>query len=245
MTDLPARRYNEKEVARLLRRASELQRSSPAAPNPSGLTLNELEDIAKEAGLDVALLRQAATELDTGVGASEMGEKLAGAPLRLVFERVLPFEVSESAFAVLVPGIEAAFAGPGQLGQVGKTFTWHAARPNSGRTQQVRVASRDGQTEVRIEESYGGLVGGLYGGVLGGVGGGFGIGIGGAIAGALGSVPLAFAFPTIIIGGTYWALRVGFRKYVNNRRRALERLMSDIVDALTRTDRPALGSPTS
>jgi len=52
MAELPARRYNEKEVARLLKRASELQRSSPAAPNPSGLTLTELEDIAREAGLD-------------------------------------------------------------------------------------------------------------------------------------------------------------------------------------------------
>lgn len=235
MSDLPVRRYNEAEVGRLLKRASELQRSSPTAANPSGLTLTELEDIAKEAGLDVAMLRTAAQELDTVGSAPSIGEKLAGAPLRLVIERVLPFEASEASlldFAALVAGIETAFGGPGQLGQVGRTFTWHASRANSGRTQQVRISVRDGQTTVRIEETFGGMAGGLFGGVLGGVGGGVGLGAAPAIGFALHSVALVVTLPALVIGGTYWAVRSGFRTFVANRRRILERLMNDIVDAL-------------
>lgn len=239
MTDLPARRYNEREVARLLKRASELQRSSSSAHSPSGLTLDELEDIAKEAGLDVTLLRRAAYELDN-TGPLNLGERLAGGPLRVVFERVLPFEASESSCALLVPAIEAAFGGPGQLGHVARTFSWHASRPNSGRTQQVRVSMRDGQTMVRIEESFGALAGGLYGGVLGGVGGGVGIGAGGALGAALGSAVLMVGVPAAVIGATYWGVRAGFRKYVEIRRRALEHLLGDIADALT-TDRTSLG----
>lgn len=231
MSDLPTRRYNEKEVGRLLKRASELQRSSPTAPNPNGLTLMELEDIAKEAGLDVAMLRTAARELDTFGTPAGFGEKLAGAPLRIVIERVLPFEAAEPGFGVIA-GIETAFGGPGQLGQVARTFTWHASRPNSGRTQQVRISIRDGQTFVRVEESFGGLAGGLYGGVLGGFGGGVGLGAGPAVGIALHSVALAFTLPAVIIGGTYWAVRSGFRRYVENRRRTLEQLMNDIVGAI-------------
>jgi hypothetical protein len=218
----------------MLKRASELQRSSPATPNPSGLTLDELEEIAGEAGLDVELLRQAATELETSSALPKnAGEKLAGGPLRIVIERTLPFEAPETNFIVLIPGIENAFGGPGQLGQVGRTFSWHASRANSGRTQQVRVSIRTGQTTIRIEESYGGLVGGLYGGVLGGVGGGVGLGAGPAIGIALHSIALAFALPVLIISGTYASVRYGYKAFIENRRRVLDRLMQDITDVLS------------
>ena len=235
MTDLPARRYNEKEVARLLQRASELQRTSADARSPSGMTLPELEDIAREAGLDVALLRQAATELDTTTPAAHVGEKLAGGPMRIVLERTLPFEASEAAFITLIPAIEAAFNGPGHISQVSKTFTWHASRPNSGRSQQVRVTVRGGTTMVRIEETYGGLAGGLFGGVLGGVGGGFGLGAGPAIGMALHSMALVFTLPVVILAGTYASVRYGYRAFTTNRRRALERLLQEMTDALNPT----------
>jgi len=233
MAELPARRYNEKEVARLLKRASELQRSSPAAPNPSGLTLTELEDIAREAGLDVDMLRQAATELNASPMPRNAGEKLAGAPLRIVLERTLPFEASEANFILLVPAIENAFSGPGQISQIGRTFSWHASRSNSGRTQQVRVTIHSGETLIRIEESFGGLVGGVYGGILGGVGGGVGLGAGPAIAFALHSTALAFILPAIIFGATYASVRYGYKTFIANRQRTLEQLMQDIIAALS------------
>ena len=232
MTDLPARRYNEKEVARLLKRASELQRSSPVSPNPSGLTLAELEEIAKEAGLDVGSLRQAATELEGTSAVASVGEKVAGGPLRIVLERMLPFEANEVLYITMVPAIEAACGGAGQLSQVGRTFTWHATRPNSGRTHQVRVTVRAGQTAIRIEESYGGVVGGLFGGVLGGVGGGVGLGAGPAIGMALGSVALAIALPVIILTGTFASVRYGYKTFIANRRRVLDRLMQEISETL-------------
>jgi hypothetical protein len=45
-----------------------------------------------------------------------------------VLERTLPFEASDANFIVLVPAIESAFNGPGQLSQIGRTFSWHASR---------------------------------------------------------------------------------------------------------------------
>lgn len=233
MSDLPVRRYNEREVSRLLERAAELQRSSPVPTSPAGLTLSELEDIAREAGLDPAMLRRAASELELKSSASGKGARLAGAPLRIVLERTVPVEADEATFVDLISSFETAFGGPGQVGRMGRSMTWLSARPNSGRTQQVRISIGVGETQVRIEESFTGVVGGLFGGVLGGVGGGIGIGVGGAIAGALGSVALAFAFPAAIIGSTYYALRRGYSSFVRNRQQILERLMGDVVTAIT------------
>jgi hypothetical protein len=209
-----------------------LQRASPRAGTPTGLTLTELEEIAREAGLDVTLLRQAAGELDRSPIESTVGEKLAGAPPRLVLEVTLPYEADQSQFALLIPAIEQTFGIGGQGGQVGRTFTWTTGQRDSGRTGQVRVSVSRGETQIRVEESYGALMGGLFGGVLGGVGGGVGLGAGTSIGMALGMPVLAVGLPILVIGSTYWGLRTGFRSYVNRRRRMLEQLLHDISQAL-------------
>jgi hypothetical protein len=191
-----------------------------------------LEDIAREAGLDVTLLRQAATELDRSPIESSVSEKLAGAPPRIVLELNLPYEADEAQFALLIPAIEHGFGIGGQAGQVGRTFTWSTGQRNSGRTGQLRVVVGRGETQIRIEESYGALIGGLFGGVLGGVGGGVGLGAAPAVGMALGLPAVAVGLPILVIGGTYWGLRSGFRGYVTRRRRALEQLLHDISSAL-------------
>ena len=99
MSDHPERRYNEKETRWLLERAGELQRSLGGSSRHD-LTLPQLESIALEAGLDPAQLRHAARELDAGGRAAST--RVLGAPLQLVFERTLPFDVDATSFANLV-----------------------------------------------------------------------------------------------------------------------------------------------
>lgn len=236
MSDLPAkRRYNEKEVSRLLKRTAELQRAAPTSPNPAGLTLEELEEIAGEAGLDAAMLRRAAAELDAGGHAlpSGVGTQLAGAPVRVVLERTLPFEADESAFDDLVPIVQIAATGPGQASQVGRSFTWSSQSQANPGGMQVVVTIRKGETLIRVEERFGGLAGGLFGGLVGGGGLGIGLGMGGAIAGSLGSVALAVALPAAIFVGSYAAARGVYRSVVGRRKRALEELLERITAELT------------
>jgi hypothetical protein len=234
MADLPAnRRYNEKEVSRLLKRAAQLQRSERSVPSPTGLTLGELEEIAAEAGLDIASLRRAATELESSGtrGTSSLGLKIAGAPTRLLLERTLPFEAPDQAFEELVPIIQVGTDTPGQLSQVGRTLSWSSqAQANPG-ALTILVSVRKGETLVRIEERFGNLAGGLFGGGMGGFGVGVGI-AGGAIASTLGGGALFFAFPAAIIAGSYAAARTIFRSVVTRRKRALDQLMERIVEAL-------------
>lgn len=241
------RRYSEKEVTRLLRRATELQRAMPIAPASNGLTLAELEDVATEAGLDPALLRQAAAELDVGSlpsAGSGIGVHLAGAPFRTVIERTLVGEVPATAFASMVPLIQMAADAPGQASQVGNTLTWQSQNPSNPRSLQILIAAHSGQTLIRIEERYGALAAGLFGGFVGG-GSGVSLGVGGAIAGTLGSAALAVALPVGIITGTFFVIRRVFRSIVRRRRGVLEKLLDTLgeqaVSAMQRG--PALQPP--
>jgi hypothetical protein len=226
------RRYSEKEVTRLLKRATELQRALPVASASKGLTLSELEEVAAEAGLDPALLRQAAAELDVGSlpsAGSGIGVRLAGAPLRTVIERTLQGEVPVAAFTTMVPIIQMAADAPGQASQVGNTMTWQSQNPSSPRSLQILIAAHTGQTLIRIEERYGALAGGLFGGFVGG-GTGISIGVGGAIGGALASAALAVALPLAITTSTYLVVRRVFRSIVRRRRGAIEKLLDTLAD---------------
>lgn len=233
--DLPERRYSENEVARLLRRAIELQRAEPqgAGSAPSGLTLSELEEVAVEAGIDPHHLRSAAAEIETW-GDPTLWERVLGAPLSFVLERTVPGEFPESEFEELVPLLSAGTIGQGNASTVGKTLTWSARSDANTSSQQVLVQTRDGETLIRMEERLGGFAGGLFGGLLGGVGGGVGFGVGGALAGALGSVAVVVAFPATIVAGSYVAAREIYRAHVRKQRRRMQDLLDRIEERVAR-----------
>ena len=223
-----SRRYSEKEVGLILRRATELQRAEPHAEDPTGLTLAELQEVAGEVGIDPRYLRRAAAELE-GEGSPDVWSKLAGAPVSFVLERTVPGEFPESRFEELVPLMQVGTVGQGTASAVGKTLTWSSRSDTNTSSQQVLVTSRSGETLVRIEERLSGFAGGVFGGMLGGVGGGVGLGLGGALGGALGSVALAIAFPVLAIGASYGAARAIFRVHYRKRKRQMEELMGRLV----------------
>ncbi len=228
---LQPRRYDEREVRRLLERAAELQASDAAAPEAGGLTLRELESIAGEAGLDATHLRRAALELDTGpVGT--LGTRLMGAPARVRLERALPFDASAEALTSLVPVIQAAADLPGHASLVGRSLTWQGQSPTNTRTLQIMAFVAAGETIVRIEEGYAGLAGGLFGGLIGGVGGGVGLGVGIGVGATLGSVVIGVGVPLIAFGGSYLLARGGFRYAVGRRRAVLSTLLDRLASAL-------------
>ncbi len=69
-TNLP-RLYGEKEIGQILQRAAELQHDEPPTPSAGSMTLQELEAIATEAGIDPAYLRRIVAVI--GRGTSEPG----------------------------------------------------------------------------------------------------------------------------------------------------------------------------
>lgn len=222
--DLVPRRYSEKEAGRILRAAAEMQRAEPSAADPSGFSLAELEEVAREAGIDPAVVRRAASQLEVSRTES-IGSALAGGPLTIRVEREVPGEYPAERFDSLVPLIQSASPWQGHAGVVGKSLTWSARADSNTSSLQVLVAAVDGRTLIRAEERLGGYVGALFGGVVAGGGVGAGVGIGAGVGAAIGSPLFMFGFPLLIIGGTYYAARAFYAAHVRKEQGRLQGLL--------------------
>lgn len=229
----PPRRYSDAEVRELLERATQLQETQPPTSDATGLTLSQLESIAREAGIDVEAVRRAAAELEAG-GADTGGwsRTLAGAPMTVVLVRTLPGEASAEAIEATIPLIQAAVDTPGQGSQVGRTFTWQSQSQTSLRETQVTIAARDGETRVQVRERYGALAGTIFGSGVGGIGAGVGFGVGAGVGVAIGSTLMIFGFPIAVLGLTWLGSRTLYSGIVRRRQDALARLMDDLVESI-------------
>lgn len=202
------------------------------------MSLAELEQVAREAGLDPALVRRAALEIDEPP--PPRPSRLAGAPMRIVLERVFDGELSTDEYEPLVAEIRRSIGEPGQVSVLGRTMSWSAGETGWGRhggrrrNLTVTVAPRDGRTTLRIEESFSQLAGGVFGGIMGGFGGS---GTGLAMGVGMGVLHSALA-ATGIMGGvllvSYAGSRGLYTVLVNRRRRQLELLRDRLSESIER-----------
>jgi hypothetical protein len=221
--------YGDKEIGRLLQRATELQEKAPTGMSSGGMTLAELEDIAAEAGIDPAYLRQAATELATRGGPGNIWSRVVGDELMIVREVTVPGELPDDAFERIVVVIQEHVREHGQPSLLGHTLTWRSETVNKTRTLQIVVTSRDGETRIRVEESLHQLAAGLFGGTVAGVGLGAGLGVGVPLGVGLGSTLLAVTFPLGVAALSYIGCREIYRALTRGRRRALSGVFEEVV----------------
>ena len=241
MTDpiqLAGRRFNEKEVADIIKRASELQQVESTAESTTGMSLAELEQIAREAGLDPALVRRAASDLDTRVSDRQPSPFL-GAPTTLVLERTIDGEVPADEYEAIVLEIQRELGGVGSASTLGRSLVWTMQRSHGPRartsTVQVTITPRNGRTTIRMVEQLSQLAGGLFGGLMGGLGAGtsgFAMGIG---MGVFDSAAITVAIIAGMITGSYALARTIFGRVAKGRGERLQRLMSRLAEHVTAT----------
>jgi hypothetical protein len=231
LTPLPSRRFNEKEVAHIIKRASELQEEEAPADSTTGLSLVELEQVAKEAGLDPALVRRAAADLDTRV-TDQRPSAVLGAPTTLRLERTIDGEVPVGEYEAIVAEIERTLGATGTGATLGRTLSWTLSpirhRPRAERSVQIVITPRGGRTTIRIEEQMGTLAGGLFGGAAGLSGGltGASIGIG---IGVLHSGVVAIGMVAAVVSGAYLLARTIYGRVTGRRGEQLQALMSRVA----------------
>ena len=234
MTD--DRSYDDRQVALILRRATELQSRSPDVPGKtSGFSLADLEEIALEAGIDPRNIRRAAAEMEGGQLGGSDWSAVFGAPLTVRVERDVEGEVSDSIFDELLVEIQEAGLGHGQPSVVGNTLTWRSGGAQNVSSLQVTVSARDGRTEIRADERRHQTAGGLFGGIMGGGGVGLGIGTIPIAIEVLGSPALAVVFPVAVVGIAYGIARTIFRETGKRKGAKLKRLVEKIAERC-RTD---------
>lgn len=238
-----ARRYTEQEVALVIKRAAELQSqaSQVVEQEQSGLSLVELQQIAREAGLDPALVRRAATELDTRHTTAPRSRFL-GAPSVLTLERTIDGEVPTDEYEVIVEEIRRAFNDNGYASTLGRSLAWSSSPLAMGRhgnqsRVNVTVTPRNGRTTIRVEESLKPLAGGLFGGIMGGMGGGTS---GLSIAAGVGmhSVVIGAGMWLAIVAATYGLSRTIFTRVARSRGERLHRVLDRIAEHVAATAVP-------
>ncbi len=170
------RRYSDDEVREIVKRASELEASTPTVGG--AMTIGGVEALAAEVGIAPDAVRAAVQSVNTPgasvvVGAAPKRNRWLGGPTSLTLERVVEGELPDTEWQVLVDEIRRSLRNVGQVSQFGRSFSWVATRRGSAqRDLEVSVSVRGGRTRITIQENFGALIGGIFGGIGGGMGGG-------------------------------------------------------------------------
>ncbi len=221
------RRYSDGEVQEIVKRAAELEATTPTASGV--MTIGGVEALAAEVGIASDAVRQAERAMrSTPAEAREpvRDSVWAGGPTALQYERVVEGELQELDYPALVEEIRSVLNNVGQVSQFGRSFSWIATRRGSSQRElEVAVSVRAGRTRILIKEGLAPLLGGVYGGIGGGMGGG-GLGpIIGILGGGLQvAAPVLVALVPVWLGTTYLTARIVYRRGVARRVRELERL---------------------
>ena len=245
----PRRRYSGGEVQEIVKRASEIEATSPTAGG--AMTIGGVEALAAEVGIAPEVVRQAAESVrppgSTAVAPLDAPRRnrWIGGPTALLFERVVEGELPDTEWQVMVDEIRRALRNVGQVSQFGRSFSWVAQRRGaSQRDLEVAVSVRGGRTRITIQENLGPLIGAIFGGIGGGMGGG---GMGPIIGIFAGALHIAGAAVAVIVplwlATTFATARTAYHYSSRRRARELEGLadrLATLVRELIPPERPAL-----
>lgn len=146
------RRYTEQEFAIILRKAMELEERAPFAPGRAeGMTLEEIQAVAREVGVDPALVSRAATLLTREEGAEEervlRGTMKAARTLRT--SRVLsPDDMSR-----VVSAIRRRLAAQGEVAQELTGVTWKSVGDVTQTFVTLRPDEAGTEIQLRLDRS--------------------------------------------------------------------------------------------
>jgi hypothetical protein len=194
------RRFTDDEVARILRRAAELDRrevdEGGSAEVARGLSLAELQEVAAEVGIAPATIARAALELErpdaTGLREAVMG----GSPVAQM-TNVVPRPLTPAEMARVVQVVDEVMPDQGSVTEALGSVRWLSR----GRflSRKVVLQPTDAETRIQVQERYTGRARGAshfmplsYGlgiglvigaDVIGGAGAGISLSVLGAVGG--------------------------------------------------------------
>lgn len=214
------RLYSDQEISAILKRAGELQAKESDAET-HGLSLEELQHIAAEVGLDPKLIERAAAQLEHK-GSDKKGVGLWGSPTSIHIERVMQGEIAEHQWADVAGRIGDAFGMVGRSGQVGQSLEW--THTSERANLQITATPCKGQTKVRVVGKFTRvalayflpalIVGGVWGTV---------------IPLAMQVAPaFSFAIGMTLAIAAYWFARLGYGRYIRKKEQAVDKLIGKL-----------------
>jgi hypothetical protein len=145
--------YSSKEIKTLLERATELQKKQTGA-NEDGLTLEELEKIAADSGINPEFIRQAISEQKIAPS-SDSTFHILGGPVSQEVGKEIPHTLSPGDWEMIVQEARRTFRkSGGDLQKLGNSFEW--VSPDR-KFMQVSVTATPSKKHTRlfVSTSYG------------------------------------------------------------------------------------------
>ena len=153
-----------------------------------------------------------------------------GTATRVMVEATIDGEMPERDYDLVLDLIRREIGEVGQIGSVGRTFSWSVS--NQNRKLQISVMPRGGKTTVRIDEQLGNLAGGVFGGIMGGGGGGMGGMVMGIVAGSSHQPLLGLAGWLATIAASFGAARMTLGRIATNRHGKLNEIAHVIANQI-------------
>ena len=143
------RRFSQEEAHAVFARAARRQEAVREADERTGagLTLDELQAVGAEVGIDPAHVEAAARALATGE--PETNRTFLGVPERVRAVRTLPAPLGDAAWTALVDALRQSFGHAGAVEQLGTRRTWSMHDVVTSSEVSVRV---EGET-VTMEQA--------------------------------------------------------------------------------------------
>ena len=124
------RRYGDDEVREILALATEVTSTEPSRPVPAapsaahGLTLQQLQDVAAEAGIAPDRITVAARSLDALRSSRDPGERHFGVEIDATHTVALPRMMTDDEWDRFVVRLRDTFGAPGEVRKEGSLRTW-------------------------------------------------------------------------------------------------------------------------
>ena len=141
------RRYTDDEVALILRRAAEL--GGETGPSRSeGLSLAEIQQVAREVGIDPATVARAAAALPTRK--PDRLTAILGGPMYFRLEATMARRASDADLGRILQSIRRAAGRQGRATQVLDSVEWRTSSEREGSQLFVTVTTGDEGTTIEV-----------------------------------------------------------------------------------------------
>lgn len=134
------RRYNEQQIGAILQRSGEIQSGLSPDADSHGLTLEELQRVASEVGIEPHVVEQAALEVDSGAKGHAASAK--------VLDHTIDGPITDEQWEDMVISLRQYSGKPGTSTLQGSTREWTSDTDMGSLT--LTAASRNGRTRFRM-----------------------------------------------------------------------------------------------
>ncbi len=214
----------------LIQRATELQQENSDSLD-HGLSIDEIERIAGELGLDPEHLRTAAQEIENRLE-DNAGTTFWGAPFQIDLKRVLDGALTEDQWEEIVMALRRASGNSGNTSEIGKTKEWSHSLDEGIMQTRVSLSPRNGQTTVEIQKQY--RHGAYFAYFLALFFGGFLTGI--ALDGAAFSEPVMFTLFGSGCASSLLAMRYGISSWSKRQKEKASRMMRNVIEVFSKSE---------